>query len=79
MDIVYPTDTVYELLVAAADASRARAALPPRPGADRIRRIASTPTDNDVLDEIDRAIAKGDLDLADELLESLQDTEMNGC
>jgi hypothetical protein len=79
VDTVYPTDTVYEVLVAATDAPRARAVLPPRPGADRISRIASTPTDNDVLDEIDRAIAKGDLDLADELLESLQDAEMDGC
>ena len=29
-DTVYPTDTVYEVLVAATDASRARALLPPR-------------------------------------------------
>ena len=30
-DLVYPTDTVYEILVPAADAERARTILPPQP------------------------------------------------
>jgi hypothetical protein len=73
VDTVYPTDTSYELLVSAPDAPRARSILPARPSTDRIRRREVPPTEDEILDEVDRAIAAGKLDLADELLSSLED------
>jgi hypothetical protein len=42
VDTVYPTDTVYELVVAAADAPRAETILPPPPDYDRNTQCTDT-------------------------------------
>jgi hypothetical protein len=73
VDMVYPVNPVYEVLVANQDANRARSVLPADKNADRIRRSPSRPTDDDILNEVDQAIAHGDLSLAEELLDSIEE------
>src|SRR5690349_9202916 len=72
VDNVYPTDTLYEVLVAAIDAPRALDILPPQPASDR---AASPDSDEQLMDEVDRALASGNVDLAEDLLSSLEDAE----
>jgi hypothetical protein len=72
-DTVYPTDTLYELLVPAIDAPRARDVLPLTPE-DR----PSPPSEEEVFDEVDDAIAEGNLERADDLLDSLEEGDGRG-
>jgi hypothetical protein len=69
-DGLVPTNSVVEVRVAAILADRARRLVP---RALRKRRRAEAPKVDRVLDDVDRAIARGELELAEDLLDSIED------
>jgi hypothetical protein len=76
VDTVYPTDTLYEVLVAAVDAPRARSTLPlSSESSNRVGRRPHGLADDELLDDVDFALAHGDADLAEDLLSSLDDRD----